>query len=63
MKEYSENFITKDGEYCVSVRTQKDKVVLGIDICIDGFYADLTKKEIDELITMLKNARKKIMTS
>lgn len=63
MKEYSKNFITKDEEYCVSVRTSKDKVVLGIDIGIDGFYADLTKKEIDELIDMLKGARKKIMTS
>lgn len=50
--------ITK--EYRISVNAKNDKVVLGIDVGCDGFFADLNASEVDQLIYMLKGAKKKM---
>lgn len=60
MKEYSEHFYTKDSENRVSVRTQNGKIILSLDYGLDGMYEVLNKKEIEQLISMLKKATKKI---
>lgn len=59
MKEYRDDFITRDGEYRISVSTEKGKVTLGIDIGVSGKFAELSKKETEQLINMLKAANKK----
>lgn len=59
MKYYNEKFMTKTDDMCVSVRQLENNTIqLGIDVGVDGFYAELTNKEIDKLIGMLKEARK-----
>lgn len=60
MKEYYDSFITKDDEYRVSVSTDKGKIRLGIDIGCDGEFVDLGKKEVNQVINMLKLASKKV---
>ena len=66
MKEYYESFESKSGSYgCkadqnrVSVFTNKGLVVVGVDIGVDGFEAQLNSKEVKQLISMLKAASKK----
>ena len=59
MKEYYDAFITEHYEKRISIRTEKGKIVLGIDIGCDGVYEDLNKKEAEKLISMLKEAIKK----
>lgn len=60
MKEYCNGFNTKNSENRISVRTENGTIVLGIDCGVNGMYETLTKKEVDELITILKTASKKI---
>lgn len=61
MKEYSNGFDTKDKKYHISVFSNKGTITLGIDMGCDGYFADLSKNEIDELIVMLKDAKKKVV--
>ena len=61
IRTYDEN-----GEYDkdVSVRALKrGKVEIGIDIGVDGEFAILTAKDVDELISQLKKAKKVSMQS
>lgn len=60
MKEYYESFESKADQNRVSVFTNKGLVVLGVDIGVDGFEAQLNNKEVKQLIFMLKSASKKI---
>lgn len=61
-KRFGDSFITKTDNYCVSVSELENKnVMLGIDIGCDGFYTELTKKELDKLISMLEKAKKQII--
>lgn len=59
MKEYYESFESKADKNRVSVFTNKDLVVVGVDIGVDGFEAQLNSKEVKQLIFMLKSASKK----
>lgn len=68
MKKSGNNIITydEDGneEYNVSTRPLKEgKIVLGIDMGCDGMFATLTSKDIDLLISNLKQAKKISMQS
>lgn len=60
MKEYYESFESKADQNRVSVFTNKGLVVVGVDIGVDGFEAQLNSKEVKQLISMLKSASKKI---
>lgn len=60
MKEYYESFEAKADQNRVSVFTNKGLVVVGVDIGVDGFEAQLNSKEVKRLISMLKAASKKI---
>lgn len=60
MKEYYESFESKADQNRVSVFTNKGLVVVGVDIGVDGFEAQLNNKEVKQLISMLKSASKKI---
>ena len=60
MKEYYESFESKADQNRVSVFTNKGLVVVGVDIGVDGFEAQLNDKEVKQLISMLKSASKKI---
>ena len=60
MKEYYESFESKADQNRVSVFTNKGMVVVGVDIGVDGFEAQLNNKEVKQLISMLKSASKKI---
>lgn len=60
MKEYYESFESKADQNRVSVFTNKGMVVVGVDIGVDGFEAQLNNKEVKQLISMLKAASKKI---
>lgn len=60
MKEYYESFESKADQNRVSVFTNKGLVVVGVDIGVDGFEAQLNNKEVKQLISMLKAASKKI---
>ena len=60
MKEYCDSIITKDDEYRISVNTDNGKICLGIDIGCDGEFIELSKKEANQLINMLKLASKKV---
>ena len=59
MKEYYESFESKADQNRVSVFTNKGLVVVGVDIGVDGFEAQLNSKEVKQLISMLKSAAKK----
>ena len=59
MKEYYESFESKADQNRVSVFTNKGLVVVGVDIGVDGFEAQLNNKEVKQLISMLKSASKK----
>ena len=59
MKEYHESFESKADQNRVSVFTNKGLVVVGVDIGVDGFEAQLNSKEVKQLISMLKSASKK----
>ena len=59
MKEYSNGFDLSDNSYHISVSTNKDIITLGIDMGVEGFFAELNKKEADKLIEILKEAKKK----
>lgn len=59
MKEYYESFESKANQNRVSVFTNKGLVVVGVDIGVDGFEAQLNSKEVKQLISMLKAASKK----
>ena len=59
MKEYYESFESKADQNRVSVFTNKGLVVVGVDIGVDGFEAQLNSKEVKQLISMLKSASKK----
>lgn len=59
MKEYYESFESKADQNRVSVFTNKGLVVVGVDIGVDGFEAQLNSKEVKQLISMLKAASKK----
>ena len=59
MKEYYESFESKADQNRVSVFTNKGLVVVGVDIGVDGFEAQLHSKEVKQLISMLKAASKK----
>lgn len=59
MKEYYESFESKADQNRVSVFTNKGLVVVGVDIGVDGFEAQLNSKEVKQLISMLKVASKK----
>lgn len=59
MKEYYESFESKADQNRVSVFTNKGLVVVGVDIGVDGFEAQLNSKEVKQLISMLKAAYKK----
>ena len=59
MKEYYESFESKADQNRVSVFTNKGLVVVGVDIGVDGFEAQLNRKEVKQLISMLKSASKK----
>lgn len=59
MKEYYESFESKADQNRVSVFTNKGLVVVGVDIGVDGFEAQLNSKEVKRLISMLKSASKK----
>lgn len=65
MKNYNESFETKRDDMHISVSSnyQENCVIIGIDVGVDGFYAGLTTKEVDKLITMLKMASKKVNTN
>ena len=58
MKEYYDNFIIEHDKQIISVRTEKGKIILGIDIGWDCVCEDLNKKEAEKLISMLKEAIK-----
>lgn len=60
MNEYCDSFITKNDEYRISVNTDNGKICLGIDIGCDGEFVELSKKETNQLINMLKLASKKV---
>lgn len=60
MKEYYESFESKADQNRVSVFTNKGLVVVGVDIGVDGFEAQLNSKEVKQLISMLKAASKKL---
>lgn len=60
MKEYYESFESKADQNRVSVFTNKGLVVVGVDIGVDGFEAQLNSKEVKQLISMLKSASKKV---
>lgn len=60
MKEYYESFESKADQNRVSVFTNKGLVVVGVDIGVDGFEAQLNSKEVKQFISMLKSASKKI---
>ena len=60
MKEYYESFESKADQNRVSVFTNKGLVVVGVDIGVDGFEAQLNGKEVKQLISMLKSASKKV---
>ena len=47
----------------ISSNYQENCVIIGIDVGVDGFYTQLTTKEVDKLISMLKMASKKINTN
>lgn len=57
MKEYSNKIETKD--YDVVVSTNKGVVSLSLDMGCEAFITELSSKEVDTLITMLKEAKKK----
>ena len=59
MREYYESFESKADQNRVSVFTNKGLVVVGVDIGVDGFEAQLNSKEVKQLISMLKAASKK----
>lgn len=59
MKEYYESFESKADQNRVSVFMNKGLVVVGVDIGVDGFEAQLNSKEVKQLISMLKAASKK----
>lgn len=59
MKEYYESFESKADQNRVPVFTNKGLVVVGVDIGVDGFEAQLNSKEVKQLISMLKAASKK----
>lgn len=59
MKEYYESFESKADQNRVSVFTNKGLVVVGVDIGVDGFEAQLNSKEVKQLMSMLKAASKK----
>lgn len=59
MKEYYKSFESKADQNRVSVFTNKGLVVVGVDIGVDGFEAQLNSKEVKQLISMLKAASKK----
>lgn len=59
MREYYESFESKADQNRVSVFTNKGLVVVGVDIGVDGFEAQLNSKEVKQLISMLKSASKK----
>ena len=59
MKEYYESFESKADQNRVSVFTNKGLVVVGVEIGVDGFEAQLNSKEVKQLISMLKSASKK----
>lgn len=65
MKNYNESFETKKDDMHISVSSnyQENCVIIGIDVGVDGFYAGLTTKEVDKLISMLKMASKKVNTN
>ena len=44
-------FDTDDLEYRVSIQRINDQTTLGMDICIDGLWVDLTSKEITTLVS------------
>ena len=58
MEEYCDGFITDNNEKIIYVRTEKEKIILGIDIGCTGMYEKLNKKEAENLISMLKEAIK-----
>ena len=60
MKEYYESFESKADQNRVSVFTNKGLVVVGVNIGVDGFEAQLNSKEVKQLISMLKSASKKV---
>lgn len=60
MREYYESFESKADQNRVSVFTNKGLVVVGVDIGVDGFEAQLNSKEVKQLISMLKAASKKV---
>ena len=72
MKEYSDSFINKYDDMRISVSTtttddkinknhnKKRAINIGIDIGCDGFYVDLTSKEVEKLILMIKTAKNKL---
>lgn len=59
MKEYYKSFESKADQNRVSVFTNKGLVVVGVDIGVDGFEAQLNSKEVKQLISMLKSASQK----
>lgn len=59
MKGYYESFESKADQNRVSVFMNKGLVVVGVDIGVDGFEAQLNSKEVKQLISMLKAASKK----
>ena len=65
MKNYNEAFENERDDMHISVSSnyQENCVIIGIDVGVDGFYAELTTKEVDKLISMLKMASKKVNTN
>lgn len=58
MKEYRDKIETED--YDVVVSTNKGAISLSLDMGCEAFRAELSSKEVDTLITMLKEAKKKV---
>lgn len=65
MKNYNKLFENERNDMRISVSSnyQENCVIIGIDVGVDGFYAELTTKEVDKLISMLKMASKKVNTN